>query len=334
MSKAFKKIEIELSSRCNAACPGCLRTILINQSQPFEETNLCPTVLFNSLEGVDLSDTEIKLCGVLGDPMAHPDLLTICERFVALGGSVEISTNGSLGRDSDWQALGKMSQKSKKLRVHFSVDGLEETNSVYRKNTRFDKIETNIWTYTQFGGKGVWVFIDFDHNTHQKNEVRDRAKAVGLEFAVRRAIRNSFPKLKHGKNESVKVDRSARAHDALAKFRRQAKEDASKLDGQSILCKYKHGNELFISAEGGLWPCCFLWDEFRSKRSTFFESVSSRCGHSGWNSLKNQRLSEVLDHPFFTEIQDLWDNQSNQFTRRCFKSCGSRGDFQNTLGRE
>ena len=36
----IKEIEIELSSRCNAACPGCKRTAMLNRGEYFSQEDI------------------------------------------------------------------------------------------------------------------------------------------------------------------------------------------------------------------------------------------------------------------------------------------------------
>ena len=49
----------------------------------------------------------------------------------------------------------------------FSVDGLKDTNHIYRKNVKWDKIQANMDTYLAGPGIMHWDFIVFKHNFHQ-----------------------------------------------------------------------------------------------------------------------------------------------------------------------
>ena len=70
-------IEIELSSLCNAKCSGCMRTILDNQGKYYYKGNLLLDDIIDWFEPLDISNTKIKMCGVLGDPMINPELYEI-----------------------------------------------------------------------------------------------------------------------------------------------------------------------------------------------------------------------------------------------------------------
>lgn len=328
----INKIEVELSSRCNAACPGCLRTILQSKDVPFEKIDLDIERFFERFAQLDLSQTQVKLCGVLGDPLMHPQLLDFVQWLVDRKAQVEISTNGGLGKKEVWAHLGKISGETNKLKVLFSVDGLEDTNAVYRVNTRFETIVRNMQTYTENSGKGLWIFIEFDHNSHQKEEAKARAEALGFDFFVRRAIRNSFPSLsKEKKSEQISAVSEKNEHRATPIAQAIEMTADQDLKASDIRCKYKHDRELFISAEGTIWPCCFLWDEYNQPESKFREQMKWNVPQVGWNNIKTHNLEEILHNPFYQTIENMWASEANFFVRRCFKSCGAKGKLQNSF---
>ena len=68
--------EIELSSLCNAKCSGCMRTMLDNKGIDYYKGNISYNEIVRWFKPQDLSETKIKLCGVLGDPIVNPELLS------------------------------------------------------------------------------------------------------------------------------------------------------------------------------------------------------------------------------------------------------------------
>ncbi len=332
MGKPIQKIEIELSSLCNAACPGCLRTILDSLDHPYEKLNLEVDLIKERLGDLNLDSVQVKLCGVLGDPMAHPEVYTLVEWLLQKKASVEISTNGGLGRSDNWQKLGVISRSTGRLRVHFSVDGLEDTNAIYRRKVEFERVQRNMEIYSKSGGLGAWVFIGFDHNSHQVPEAKQRASDLSFEFYVRRAIRNSFPNFSsEGQKTKASASKPSTVHENLEKARQIRAAQASQLRPDSILCKYKHQGEIFVSATGLVWPCCFLWDEFNQPKSVFKEDSLQWTGGVGWNDLKRHRFADIFNSPFFDKIEQLWVSESDHFMKRCFKSCGAKGTLQNSF---
>ena len=57
-------------------------------------------------------------------------------------------------------------------KVIFAIDGLEDTNHLYRVNTNFNKIMENAKAFINAGGIARWDFIAFAHNEHQIEEAK------------------------------------------------------------------------------------------------------------------------------------------------------------------
>lgn len=193
MPAKLKKIELEITSDCNAACPGCARTqrpdLLTIQHFKLEDLKrIFPNK--DTIEGVDF-----KFCGVLGDPAMNDECYEMVEYLVSYGGTCQLSTNGGVQRAEWWHKLGKLSGETSRVNVAFCVDGHEETNHIYRVNTRFDVIARNMEAYSKGGdGKAIasWIFIVFDHNEHELDAAKEYAKDLGFMFATRTGMRNSL----------------------------------------------------------------------------------------------------------------------------------------------
>ena len=181
MIDKIKKIELEITSDCNAACPGCARTLNkdILEVTDFSLDDL--KRILPSAEHIDMKD--IRLCGVLGDPMIHPQVVEITEYLLSNGAAVTISINAGVGTKSMWYDLGLLSKKyQKKLLLQACIDGHRETNHIYRVNTKFDVIERNLQAYAENSYKGEhnknkWTFIVFDHNEHEIKAAKEQAES-------------------------------------------------------------------------------------------------------------------------------------------------------------
>ena len=120
-------IEIELSSLCNAKCSACMRTILDERGKYYLKDNLPLNEIESWFNDIDLSNTKIKMCGVLGDPMINPELHDIVfyflyEKHVR---DIEMSTNGGTRTLDFWKELGMLSKNSnKRFYVHWAIDGV------------------------------------------------------------------------------------------------------------------------------------------------------------------------------------------------------------------
>jgi MoaA/NifB/PqqE/SkfB family radical SAM enzyme len=189
----IKKVELEITSGCNAACPGCARTqnldILHEQSFTLEDLKKAfPTA-------DDIIDKKFKFCGVLGDPAYNPECVDMVEYLTYRGGWCQLSTNGAIQSADWWYKLGEISRKTRNLDINFCIDGHKETNHIYRVNTVWKVLERNLQAYVDGGqgeAEGSWVYIVFDHNEHEVEAAREHAKRLGLRFATRTGMRNSY----------------------------------------------------------------------------------------------------------------------------------------------
>jgi MoaA/NifB/PqqE/SkfB family radical SAM enzyme len=118
--------------------------------------------------------------GVLGDPCAAPNFLEVCEvmRIRAPQAFITISSNGGLRNEAFWTVLAKVLGSNG--RVIFAIDGLEDTNHIYRVNVNYKKVMENAQAFITAGGNAEWQFITFKHNEHQIEEIQSYAKSLGF----------------------------------------------------------------------------------------------------------------------------------------------------------
>lgn len=65
--------------------------------------------------------------------------------------------------------------------ITFAIDGLEDTNHLYRKNAKWNSIMTAIDTLKDRLFKMTWQFIPFKHNQHQIFEAGNLSKTLGFD---------------------------------------------------------------------------------------------------------------------------------------------------------
>ena len=249
----------------------------------------------------------------------HPQIATVIKWFLERKSTVQISTNASLQSAEFWRELGEWSHASSRLEVSFAVDGVGDNNAVYRVGTDFDKIMANMEYYSETGGRGQWVFIEFDHNSQQKEEARKLAKSLNLNFFVRRSTRNIYGKTKAKKSP----------HPKAKAFQEIVHGKVKKWDPKSIFCKFIHGKEFFLACDGSVWPCCYLWDEYL-KQGPFFQNVRDFCTQ-GENSIYQRDFSTIFGKDFYTSIPQMWLGESEKFNKRCYSSCGEKGLLVNNF---
>ena len=194
---SLNKMHIELSSLCNSICPNCPRYY---RNSPNELPELLPQSISiekfkewfppELLANIDM----LLLCGNHGDPGTCKDLLPIMEylyEYLPDDGTLQMHTNGGMKTEKVWDRIGELfAKRDDGWKMIFSIDGLEDTNHIYRRNVRWDKLMKNVKAYTKHGGNSDWEFLIFKHNEHQIEEAKRMTEEVG--------IRTFSPKIAHG----------------------------------------------------------------------------------------------------------------------------------------
>ena len=237
-----KVLHIEPTSRCNAACPMCNR---------FKEGNLNPNLMLKDLRleeiktRLDLEFVEnldkMFMCGNHGDPAASIYTIEIYEWFRKVNPLITLgmNTNGGLRNKDWWIRLGKILNRERDY-VIFSIDGLEDTNHIYRRNVIWTKLMENARAFISAGGRAHWEMLIFEHNEHQVEAARNMAESMGFSFfrtkVSRRFSTIAVPYLSPPKNYQVDFKQTFDDIDCMA------------LKDKSVYLDYL----------GRLLPCCWL----------------------------------------------------------------------------
>ena len=269
-------VHLEVTQRCQAACPMCDRNEnggpdnrhITNAELSLEDCQrIFPPEFIKQLK-------VMYMCGNLGDPIVARDTLEIFRYFREHNPHMWLSMNTNAGaKDESWwrelaQVFGRMGT------VIFSLDGLSDTNHIYRQGVVWDNVERNAKAFIDAGGRARWDFIVFQHNEHQVGEAAFLAAEWGFE---------RFQKKKTGRFIVAQGDKTKTEHQAqnrkgqdtaklaqpkklenrnlaLAKTREITKTYGSMQDYYDkcdIKCKVAEEKNIFITAEGLLMPCCW-----------------------------------------------------------------------------
>jgi sulfatase maturation enzyme AslB (radical SAM superfamily) len=240
-----KVLHLEPTSKCNAACPQCARYaddgITINPNIQVKDLPL--ETLKERLDTNFIAQLDkMFMCGVYGEPAAHKQTLEIYSYFrnnnptITLG----MNTNGSLRPHMFWSELGKILHRERDYCV-FSIDGLDDTNHIYRRNTNFNKIMENCRAFIGSGGRAHWDMLVFKHNEHQVDECMKLAKDMGF-VAFRAKVSKRFVKKPIFGIEPPEVY-------------------APNLTVGNVSCHALYENSIYMNYLGELQPCCFLADQ-------------------------------------------------------------------------
>mgnify|MGYP003136308190 CR=1 FL=1 len=162
----MKSIEIELSTRCVIKCPACPRTKSPGQIQerPINNWNVgfldkeLVFKLFHEYYGI------YNFCGAYGDPIYHPDIIEIIQKLIKHKKVFNIETNGSKKSSEFWYEIADNDWDKPNQGFTFSIDGLEDTNHIYRKNSDWKRIKCSIFISVN---KTTWINITISsHKSH------------------------------------------------------------------------------------------------------------------------------------------------------------------------
>ena len=285
----IKEIHIEPTSVCNAACPMCARNIngkglnpyitLKSLSVKWFEDNINP----DQIKKLD----KIFFCGNVGDPASAPELLGIISYFKKHNSKIVVglNTNGGLKNKLWWSKLGHLLDGELDYCV-FSIDGLEDTNHLYRRNVRWQKIMENAESYISTGASAHWDMLVFEHNKHQIDESKQMATEMGFTWF-----------------RSKETDRWDTYTSNLGIL--PANDYQPPSYGRSITCEKDRDNSIFLDYTGKYWPCCHMAEAYLNK-----------IGIELHNDIRNYNNKEL-----FKEYSTRLDNQQPFYV--CKRACGS-----------
>ncbi len=165
----------------------CARSILgskVNPNLKLKSLNLndikkiFPVEFASRIKGITFN-------GNYGDPAAGKDVSEILHWFREQNPRVifRFHSNGGLNSPEWWASIAPYFKEGHS-EVHFSIDGLEHSNHLYRLNVHWDNIMKNASAFIEAGGQAAWDFIAFRHNEHQIDKARNLSKSMGFKRFV------------------------------------------------------------------------------------------------------------------------------------------------------
>ena len=342
----IRQIHLEVTQNCQASCPMCDRNQNGGEINPhinLDELSLddCHKI-FESPFIAQLKS--MYMCGNLGDPIIAKDTIEIFEYFRSNNNDMWLSmnTNGGARTKEWWQTLAGVIHKN--AAVIFSVDGLADTNHLYRQGVVWDNVEQNMRTFIEAGGRARWDFIVFKHNQHQVEQAEILAKKWGCERFVAKKTGRFVTANLSTKETHQATNRKGRTTQLLKKPKNQYQNDAVKklpmlidkygsmdnyYDTVKINCKVKYDGNLFITAEGLALPCCwtagrmYKWWHKDPYVEQIWDFIPDKSAIDARNGLK-----KVFDTGIFDSIEKSWSKSScsNGKLKVCATKCGIEFD--------
>lgn len=292
----IKQLTIESSSFCNLHCPQCPRF----DEHGFLDKNLTPGHLSfdNFSKNFDLKYLPnlkyMKFEGDYGDPVMNPEIGNFVDFFKDIN-RVDINTNGSI-RNKKW--FSEIAAY-KNVHVVFALDGLEDTNHIYRINANWEKTIENAKSFISAGGNATWKYIVFKHNQHQIEEARQLAKDLGfMDFQVQYSNRNFFGTTIWPVYIDGEFHYDLEMADGI-EFVTKSHNVANSIDEfTSPQCSWNQHGDMYINHEGYVLPCCMTsgttWKNTMSDR--LFRKI---IGNLNDINLNIHSISDIAQSDFY-----------------------------------
>jgi len=259
MSRNIKVLHLEPTDVCQAACPLCAR-----ETDPDFRKDRQHHLDMHKIAKVFDDEQIAKLdkmfmCGNYGDPAAGKYTLDIYKSFRTINSNIVLgmNTNGGIQTSFWWHELGRIMNQRLDY-VVFSIDGLEDTNQVYRKNVSWSKVMANVEAFIAAGGSAHWDMLVYKHNQHQVDECEQLARDMGFKWFRAKVSKRGF------------TDR----------LEQPIGWQVPNVQSTKVNCYALNEQSAYIDAQGRLGPCCWLGSRQKDFVTDFGEIQSS------WNSLQ------------------------------------------------
>lgn len=259
--RRIRVLHVEPTDVCQAACPMCARETDAEFRKDSKHHLRIEQIQRHFSDRVIAGLDKMFMCGNYGDPAAGYYTLDIYRYFRQINPNIVLgmNTNGAVQSTFFWHALGQLFNQPKDYCV-FSIDGLEDTNQVYRKNVNWQKLMSNAEAFIAAGGSAHWDMLVYRHNQHQVEACEQLAKKMGFRWFRAKVSKRGF------------TDR------LQAPMGWQLPTGTS----HKIKCHAQTEKSMYIDAQGRVSACCWLG----SRQSDFVT-----------DDLKTVKLTWKTDNP-------------------------------------
>lgn len=182
--RRIRVLHLEPTDVCQLSCPLCAR----ETNPDFNKSDAGRHLRVEHIQRL-YTEKQLKrlekvfMCGNYGDPAAGKYTLDLYRYFRELNPNITLgmNTNGSLQTTFWWHGLAQIMNQPLDYCV-FSIDGLEDTNHVYRRGVNWDKLMANARAFIDGGGSAHWDMLVYKHNQHQVDACEQLAKEMGFKW--------------------------------------------------------------------------------------------------------------------------------------------------------
>ena len=326
----------EMTDYCNAACPMCNRfdwdlnlikgvTNAHHTTLEFVKQRIGDEII-SRLKGWECQ-------GTYGDASMNPETVDIFKYLREINPTIDISmyTNGGARNTDFWKSMAELG-----VRITFGIDGMEDTNHLYRRNVKWDNLMRNVRSFIGAGGKADWNFLVFKHNQHQIDEAKKLSEELGFidfEYAFSERWQDFNSDGDYRDITSLKVDdyviekpvdqkKDFVKDDGWLKnknvFKTEEEQEKDNFLTRKILCLacQPHKREIYLRANGYVSPCCILGDVERNEPKQIINDYNKI-------NLHHTDLKDILEGDFFKDLEN-GINGGGERLRGCYHACGEK----------
>lgn len=349
-SNKFLKVQLDISTYCNARCPQCHR----NDDNTLEKVDWLPKVNwtlddFKKVFPPDVLQSigVISFCPTWGDPCMNPDLMDMIKYAVESNRHINITidTNGSMQTEEWWWFLSGI---TKTLGVTFAIDGTtQEMHGRYRRGTDLQKVLNNMQTFSEGLGTAQASTIMFKHNEDHLDDIRALAFKYGAKkHTTIPSTRFGWYSGMEGRENTSTVGHFYDKYDDeefMLEIRTKKLEGAQiaqiggleedVFDDDNIKCTWMASNTVSMSFNGQVLPCCYtvngyvkgMYSEHTMDVDRTAPAMKYYMENEDQYNAFNHSLLDIIQKPFFELIlEESFD--SNHPIRQCVKHCSKRGE--------
>jgi sulfatase maturation enzyme AslB (radical SAM superfamily) len=214
------------------------------------------------------------MCGDYGDSIYYPDLFKLIQRFRDQV-SFRIETNGSRQTEKFWHTLAEL--LTEKDTVSFSIDGLEDTNHLYRINSDWESIMMGLDIMARSPAQVHWKTIIFKFNYDKLSEIKKFASDKGATWHAEKTNRYGNDAFKPPTEQHILVDhifQSQFVNNHQIEIEPRCEKDAMTMSASGYLfpCDWIRNPQTLYKSQ--LWKQKSRWlDKLHMKDNTYDQAI-------------------------------------------------------------
>ena len=327
----LKRLQVDVTSYCNAKCGGCARNLHGGQTLPGLMLQHFDLDVWEKLaQDTSGKIQQLFLNGNWGDPGMHPHLIPMMETWIKYHrkSDIVICTNGSMHKPDWWGELATV-LKDHKHRIQVSIDGIGNDHALYRRNTDYNLIIENFKKFNANGGNSEWIMTLWDHNIKDIDKAKALATMLGFCWFSTRA--NHVPQnicMMHDDKGEVEYTITSKEASKIEpiienlpnlQFRSNVRTEQKQHNKSK--CPWYNNSEIQIDPFHRVWPCCHV-SIYGVPTYTDTEFDRNELPNNNFNSLETHNIYNILEHKWYNNtLSNAIDNASYEV---CRNNCSLR----------